>query len=279
MKTYLRQCRWGLFMLLHGDMISRYVDIYGEWVEAEVELFQALLPSDGVCIEVGSNIGMHAVPLSRFCEGGRIFCYEPQRPIFHILCGNMGLNNRLNAVVRQLAVGERSGRVTIQTGDYDEAWNYGSFSVDAGFSTESQFGGIVRTEAVEMICLDDDPELKELSRVDLIKLDVEGFETRVLRGGSALIDRHRPYLFIEANKADIVEDILAELRPKGYAAYWFVASRFREDNFNQASMSLAGWDCNILFCPADRPSFEGILTPVCDFGDLATGVPIFSRFG
>ncbi|GLS21808.1 hypothetical protein GCM10007874_48250 [Labrys miyagiensis] len=279
MKTYLRECRWGMFMLLRGDMISQYVDMYGEWVETEVELFRTLLPDDGVCIEVGSNIGMHAVPLSRFCENGRIYCYEPQRPIFHILCGNMALNNRLNAVVRNLAVGENPGRVSIQTGDYEEAWNYGSFSIDAGFSTEGAFKGGVRSDTIDVVSLDDDPELADLARLDLIKIDAEGFEPQVLRGGRRLIGRHQPYLFVEANKAEVVEDILAELRSQGYSAYWFLALRFRTDNFNRSNFSVPGWDSNMVFCPPGRPSFDGKLMPVRDFDDLNQGVPIFSRFG
>jgi hypothetical protein len=83
--TYLKRCRWGQFLLVRGDLISEYVNLYGEWCEGEVELFRALLPEDGVAVEVGSNIGMHAVPISRFCARGALFCYEPQR-VVNMLC-------------------------------------------------------------------------------------------------------------------------------------------------------------------------------------------------
>ena len=150
MKTYLKDCRWGRFLLLRGDMISQFVDMYGEWAETEVDLFRTLLPEDGVCIEVGSNIGMHAIPLSRACARGKVFCYEPQRPIFHILCANIALNDRLNIVARNLAVGAQNTRIPIQTSDYDESWNYGAFSMASGFNAEGAFTGNVDNELVDV---------------------------------------------------------------------------------------------------------------------------------
>ena len=71
METYIKKSRWGEFILLRGDMIDYYVDVFGEWSEAESTCF-ALLPSDGVSVEVGSNIGMHAIALSSLRQGKSI---------------------------------------------------------------------------------------------------------------------------------------------------------------------------------------------------------------
>jgi FkbM family methyltransferase len=178
-----KKYRWGEFILLRGDMISYYVDVFGEWSEAEVDLFRALLPSDGVSVEVGSNIGMHAIALSKICDKGKVYCYEPQRPIFHILCGNIAINNRLNVIARNLAVGDACGQIEIQTSDYDRPWNYGAFSIETGFNAERQFDRAVRTEKINVISLDDDPLLLEIDKIDLIKADVEGLEVKVILGG------------------------------------------------------------------------------------------------
>jgi FkbM family methyltransferase len=172
LQTFLKECRWGRFLLIRGDMISSYVDALGHWCDIEVDLFRALLPeSEGVCIEVGANIGMHAVPLAKLCAGGEVICYEPQRPIFHVLCANLALNNCLNVRTRHAAVGAEAGRIAIQTGSYDEAWNYGSFSLSRGFSTEGEFAGAVASEMVDIVALDSDPALDHLTRLDLLKID------------------------------------------------------------------------------------------------------------
>jgi hypothetical protein len=96
MRTYIKSARHGKFILMHGDMISEFVNLYGEWCEGEIELFNQIIPKNGVVIEIGSNIGMHSIPISRICNEGKLFCFEPQRIIFQILCGNIALNNITN---------------------------------------------------------------------------------------------------------------------------------------------------------------------------------------
>jgi hypothetical protein len=64
MKTFLKDCRWGRFLLLRGDMISIFADLYGEWSELELRLFRTFLTPDSNVVEVGANLGLHSVPLS-----------------------------------------------------------------------------------------------------------------------------------------------------------------------------------------------------------------------
>ena len=47
-------------------------------------------------VEVGANIGMHAVPIAKAIASGRLICFEPQRVIFQQLCCNLSLNNLTN---------------------------------------------------------------------------------------------------------------------------------------------------------------------------------------
>ena len=55
MHTFTKECRWGKFLLLRGDMVSIYTDAYGEWSEMEVKLFQQLLRSESNVIEIGAK--------------------------------------------------------------------------------------------------------------------------------------------------------------------------------------------------------------------------------
>jgi len=138
--TYFKRCRWGDFLLLRGDLLSEFVNLYGEWCEGEVELFRSLLSADSTVIEVGSYIGMHSVPLSKCCSHGRVFCYEPQRVIFQVMCANLALNNCVNVFASQFAVGKENSILEIESSAYDKPWNYGAFSLTTGFSTEGHFG-------------------------------------------------------------------------------------------------------------------------------------------
>lgn len=278
MDTFIKECRWGRFILVRGDMISIFLDMYGEWSETEVELFRFLLPPNGVCIEVGSNIGGHAVPLSKICNQGRVYCFEPQRAIFHILCGNLAINNCLNVTARHQAVGSAASIAQIEACDYSTYWNYGSFSLSKGFSSEAEFTDSVRQEAVEVISLDTDPEISSLSKVDFIKMDAEGFETEVLKGAKQIISKHRPDLFIEANDAKSVDEIIGALSQMGYVGQWFISHRFRHDNFNRTRIRVDGFDRNILFRHQGRNHQRLALSPARGYSDINGGIPILSAF-
>ncbi len=278
MDTFIKECRWGRFILIRGDMISIFFDMYGEWSETEVELFRFLLPPNGVCIEVGSNIGGHAVPLAKICKEGRVYCFEPQRPIFHVLCGNLAINNCLNVTARYQGVGSTTGIAQIEVCDYSTTWNYGSFSLSKGFSSEEKFKGSVWREAVEVISLDNDPEISSLSNIDFIKVDAEGFETEVLKGSKQIISKHKPDLFIEANDAVSVDTIIGALSQIGYIGQWFISHRFRPDNFNRTRIKVDGFDRNILFRHQSRSKQLLPLPQAKGSSDVNGGLPILSAF-
>jgi FkbM family methyltransferase len=244
-------------------MISRYADIYGECGETEVDLFRSLLPSDGVTVEVGSNIGMHAIPISRICNKGKVYCYEVQRHLFHILCGNIAINNHLNVIARNLAVSDRCGNIDIQASDYDRPWNYGAFPIDSGFSEERN------------------PLLSKIKKIHLIKADVEGVEAKVVLGGKKLIERHRPYLFLEAGNEQSVRKLVETLSSIDYVGYWFISLRFRHDNYNSAPFDQhlsIKYDTNILFCPREKSLPNSGLPPVGDIYRLPKGLPVLMAF-
>lgn len=271
MNTFLKDCRWGKFLLLRNDMISVYADYYGEWSEGEIDLFRKILPEDADVIEVGSNIGMHAVPLSKICAKGKIVCFEPQRIIFQLLCANAAINDRTNVFARNCAVGDEPGTVAIPSCSYDTLWNYGSFSVTAGFSTEDAFTGETTPEQTDIVTLDADPAVAALERVRLIKIDAEGFEVNVLRGARGIIDRFQPYIFLEANSERLLNQTLPQLHSLGYKAYWYCSIRNRKNNFNNADpATLTGHDVNIISAPAASGALDW-LVPATAFAELAKG--------
>ncbi len=199
MQTFIKDCRWGRFLLLRGDMISIYADLYGEWSEMEVRLFRKLLTPRSNVIEVGANLGLHTVPIAKHVSEGSVLCFEPQRIIFQLLCANAALNALLNVHAFQAAAGEANGAVTIQTSDYESPWNYGSFSISQGMSTEGSFPGKIAQEQSQVVALDSFGPAQELTTLDLLKVDAERHEIAVLNGAAGLIARHRPVIFLENN--------------------------------------------------------------------------------
>ncbi|MGA9493766.1 MAG: FkbM family methyltransferase, partial [Mycobacterium sp.] len=193
--------------------------------------------TDSVVVEAGANLGLHTVPLAKIASSGRVICFEPQRLIFNILCGNLALNNVVNVDAHRRVVGERAEIVTIESTDYDTPWNYGAFSVAAGFSGEARFPGELTSEPIEVAVLDEFPQTAGLERLDLLKIDTEGFEPAVLRGADRLIARTRPTLFVENNNPANGDDLIRHIRGLGYDCYWYCTARFQPNNYNGVGRS------------------------------------------
>jgi FkbM family methyltransferase len=273
--TYFKRCRWGDFLLLRGDLLSEFVNLYGEWCEGEVELFRSLLSADSTVIEVGSYIGMHSVPLSKCCSHGRVFCYEPQRVIFQVMCANLALNNCVNVFASQFAVGKENSILEIESSAYDKPWNYGAFSLTTGFSTEGHFGGSVTKEPVTVVRLDDEAILHKIERLDLLKIDTEGFEVNVLDGAATLIQECKPFIFVENNRREHFDTLVANLMDRGYRCYWFCSRRGRENNFNRAFWMVQGHDVNMICVSEDKPQPTN-LAPVERFDDVVENrIPLY----
>lgn len=278
MKTFLKQCRWGQFLLVEGDMISGYVSQLGHWSAIEVDLFRMLLPhEEGVCIEVGANIGMHTVPLAQLCSRGEVICYEPQRPIYHVMCANVALNNCLNVCTRRAAVGAGAGRIEIQSSDYETPWNYGSFSISKGFDQEGTYSGEVKSEMVDIVSLDSDPALEHLARVDLLKIDAEGHEVDVIKGAEQLIGRHRPDVFVEPGSPENVDALREIMVAHGYTGYWFVGRRYGPDDDFEPAPGSNHYDVNLVFRPSEARPLN--LPALVSSEDLPKGIPVLMSFG
>lgn len=186
---------------------------YGEFSWREVEVFRKLI-SGGVVVDVGANIGTHTVEFARLA--GVVVAFEPQRIAFQTLCANLALNHITNVVTFQAAMGKENWRITCPTRDQNAKNNFGGVPL----------AGVTEGEAVELIKLD----RLAFGRCDFLKIDVEGMEADVLRGGYETILTHRPIIYIEADGAQALESrqILFDWK---YDCYWHFPALFNPKNF------------------------------------------------
>lgn len=85
---------------LNDTFVGRSLELYGEFCEAEIELLAQVVGRGDCVLDVGPNIGTHAVPLARMVsDRGRIFAFEPQRLVFLNLCANLALKALRNVDV------------------------------------------------------------------------------------------------------------------------------------------------------------------------------------
>ena len=209
-----------------GDFLSQQVLRQGTWGKLQHGLSQQLLAGfeEPVVLDVGANIGLYAVPVASMVAkaGGRLLAFEPQRVVFQQLCTNI-FSNRIDCVwAFNQAVGAAAGTIDMPTIDYAKAENIGAFSLDENLQKlRGLEAGLdrSRTEPITVVTLDD---LEISGSVRAIKIDVEGMEIDVIRGGKALLEQHRfPPLLFETWEDDFFSEqrqaVFAEIEGLGYA--------------------------------------------------------------
>jgi FkbM family methyltransferase len=159
---------------------------------------------DGVlAIDCGANIGVHTIEWSRRMTGwGTVLAIEAQERIHYALAGNIALNNCFNATALNAAVTDKLGILMIPQPNYLTSASFGSLELRQ--SPTNEFIGQAINYAkenlrpVQAITID---SLK-LTRIDFIKIDIEGMEMEALTGAAQSIAYNKPTLLIEAIKSD-----------------------------------------------------------------------------
>ena len=215
----IKQCRHGFFMYNLNDLfVGKAMDIYGEWSEAELACLGQILKSGDVVIDVGANIGTHTVFFSKkVSPGGMVYSFEPQRITFEFLCANVALNGLVNVVPVQAGVGDQAFETVTPVLDPSIAQNFGNLNIE----------GHSAGEKVRVLPLD----ALELQRCNLIKIDTEGMELKVLRGAEKTIRNCRPILFVENNAREGAPEMVQMLFELNYTCWWQIASYYNPENF------------------------------------------------
>jgi FkbM family methyltransferase len=133
-------------------------------------LMQFLLPGD-TFIDIGSHIGYYSLMARQFVgDAGNIYSFEASPDTFGVMLSSIQLNSYRNMTAFNCAVSDHEEVVEFSICDYDE-----------GMSSLADIGG--RKISVFSTTLDALQERLKFSKVRVVKIDVEGFEAAVVRGG------------------------------------------------------------------------------------------------
>ena len=135
-------------------------------------------------LDVGANCGYYSVLMAKWVgERGRVYAFEPSPRNLPALRRNLDLNHGAKVQVCQAALGDRAGFCDMEE---TEAGNFGMDRIGSGSS-------------IPVTTLDSWLKENSVPRVDFIKVDIEGSETRFLRGAAATLREFRPAMLIEIN--------------------------------------------------------------------------------
>jgi len=253
-KTRLSRHLRGIFgVALQGETVERrdglwwcldradYIcqDLYWSSANDRAELQYALrsMPAGGVMLDVGANYGYYCIALAaRLRQHCTIHAFEPNGPTFARLRRNLELNQVKVVTVYQVGLSDHEGTAAI----VEVPGHSGAAHLRPG-------------QDVAVTSLDRFCAVTSLDRLDLIKIDAEGAELRILRGGGETLDRFRPVLLLELNTPTLERehaspaDVLALLRSLEYRVYSITPKREIVSAANLPSPIL-----NVLCLPRER---------------------------
>jgi FkbM family methyltransferase len=176
----------------------------------ELDFLRAHTPIGGVFVDVGANVGTYALALARQVgAGGKVIAVEPH-PVTHArLAFNRAASGFTQVMLVAAAAGPADGELMIET-DGD---NLGASHIVSGKSS----GNAIRVPSLRLLRILDDAKV---SHVDALKIDVEGFEDRVLTG----FFKHAPpplwpraVVIEHLSRNEWQDDCIADMRARGYA--------------------------------------------------------------
>lgn len=176
--------------------LSLIPGLVGGYYEAtELEVFMALAAASRNIIDVGGNIGLYTVlGAKQLPAEGKVYTFEPIAENVAYIHKNLALNNLAERVhVEPLAVGKEDGELTIHMSK-DNVGNHSA----ARNNVQDAMGSV----QVPRVSLDSYVASASVAsalgnQVDILKIDVEGYDGLVLEGAQGLIGRCNPTLFVE----------------------------------------------------------------------------------
>jgi FkbM family methyltransferase len=203
---------------LRDQVIGSILYMAGQYETELQRVMRAIDLNGSVCLDIGANIGLHTILMSRQAgTSGSVFAFEPEAHNFLLLTRNVALNKATNVFLSRCAIGEKEGTCSLVL----HPTNYGDHRISdvLAFATNVQDVPITTVDAALM----DIPE----GRVRLVKIDVQGYELKVLRGMKTTLCRNPDAI------------MMIEVFPEGLKAAGTSASELVE---NLRSLGLSGWE-------------------------------------
>jgi FkbM family methyltransferase len=176
----------------------------------ELDFLRAHTPVGGVFVDVGANAGTYALPLAHHVgPSGRVIAVEPHPVMVARLAFNKATSASGNVALVAAAAGDADGELMIET-DHE---NYGASHV---YPDASARDDAIRVPAMRLLSI---LRNQDVENIDSLKIDVEGYEDRVLLGffrdaPAALWPRA---IAIEhLSRDDWLDDCLADMLARGY---------------------------------------------------------------
>ncbi|REJ67260.1 MAG: FkbM family methyltransferase [Planctomycetota bacterium] len=189
----------------------------GDDTNPEYLFFMNLDLEGKVVYDIGVFEGITTMFFSRRAK--QVVSYEPNPGSLARVRENLRLNNVTNVELRDRAVGNAAGSITLTL----DPLMPGAASADNEIASQMDSGDVAEKVEVEVVRVDDDIRAQGLPDPDFVKIDIEGFELAALEGMREMLGRAHPNIYMEMHgatreqKLENVRNIVNFVSDLGYA--------------------------------------------------------------
>jgi FkbM family methyltransferase len=164
-------------------LLSLHAHRLGWMGYAEKRFLRSVVRRDSIVADVGANQGLYTLWLARVATSGHVYSFEPDPDLFQCLEKNVRINQLTNISLIRAAASNRSGILSFAVNELNRGDNRVSTNPDETLKGK-RVPAVTIDETVTSPCL------------DLLKIDVQGFEIEVLLGAQKTL-MNNPGLMIE----------------------------------------------------------------------------------
>lgn len=169
--------------------------LYFNYHNAELDSYDIMLKlirNNSICIDVGSNNGFISLAMANIAKNGYVYGFEPDPFNYNNAKENLALNNLTNVEICNMGLGDSVSEATM---DIQTIENRGKNRVAAASGLK---GDLIRIITLDGFLLE-----KGVTYITFLKVDVEGYEMKVLRGATNILKKCKPVLFIEIDEHNL----------------------------------------------------------------------------
>ncbi len=170
-------------------------------------IFKKIIKYTDVFLDVGANVGYYSVLAGKVNENTTIYSFEPSKGPQYFLKRNIELNKLEKAHFSNVAVDDEVG----ETDFYEEKnlkYPYLEYHASGIGNVENTWGITnFKKYKVKKTTLEKFVEENSLTKVDLIKIDTEGTEDRIIKGGLGILKKFEPVVICEVLNDSVAKNI------------------------------------------------------------------------
>ena len=197
-QKFIFQGKYDIYYNIHpNSVLDNIIVTRGIYDDFLIRLLSKLIPTDSTSFDIGANAGFLSLPFAKILSPkGTVHCFEPDLEIFSFLLENIKINNLTNIVCNSFALQNNHKLKKIILNKRRAIHDDGR--KNTGLSTiEPNPTYVIGAESVSCSTVDNYVKENSIKQVDLLKIDVEGGDSKVLFGSAKTIEHFSPIIIYE----------------------------------------------------------------------------------